>query len=59
VQAESSTVGGDLTIENDELKLTYNSDSDMIEQGILFTLTDKLTGESNPVGFSLRYWQGY
>jgi hypothetical protein len=31
----------------------------MIEQGVLFTLTDKVTGESNPVGFSLRYWSGY
>ena len=46
------------SIENDELILTYVANS-TIEAGAEFILTDKITGESNPVGFSLRYWQGY
>lgn len=25
----------------------------------MFDLTDKVTGEVNPVAFSLRYWAGY
>jgi hypothetical protein len=39
--------------------LTYDSSMTMVESGVLFTLTDKVTGESNPVGFSLRYWKGF
>ena len=48
-----------ISIESEELVLTYDSSKTMIEQGVLFTLTDKVTGESSPIGFSLRYWKGY
>lgn len=48
-----------VSIENEEIVLTYDSSLSMVEPGVLFTLTDKVTGESNPVGFSLRYWSGY
>jgi hypothetical protein len=30
----------------------------MLDEGVLFTLTDKVTGEKNPIGFGLRFWQG-
>ena len=43
-------------IESEELSLTYTGVTDSV---VLFNLVDKVTGESNPVGFSLRYWKGY
>lgn len=44
-------------IETDELSLMYTGSN---EQGIAeFDLTDKVTGETFNVGFSLRSWQGY
>ena len=48
-----------VSIESDDLVLTYDAFKSMTEEGVLFTLTDKVTGESNPIGFSLRYWKGY
>jgi len=39
--------------------LTYDSSLTMVEPGVLFTLTDKVTGESNPIGFALKYWSSY
>ena len=58
VSAESVTEQV-VSIESEELVLTYDSSKTMVEGGVLFTLTDKVTGESNPIGFSLRYWSGY
>lgn len=44
-------------IESSELSLSFDG---VVNAGIIyFNLTDKLTGETNPIGFSLRYWQGY
>ena len=43
-------------IESEELSLAYTGVTDSV---VLFNLLDKVTGESNPVGFSLRYWKGY
>lgn len=43
-------------IESEELSLQYVG---QIDGGIIFDLTDKVTNETNPVGFSLRYWKGY
>lgn len=34
-----------VSIESDELVLTYDSQNGNIEEGVLFTLTDKVTGE--------------
>jgi len=48
-----------VSIESDEIVLTYDSSLTMVEPGVLFTLKDKVTGESNPIGFSLKYWSGY
>ena len=44
-------------IESDELALTISNK--VIEGGIVFTLTDKITGEENDLAFTLKYWQGY
>lgn len=30
-----------------------------MDGAVVFTLTDKVTGDANPIGISLRYWQGY
>ena len=48
-----------MSIESAEIILTYDRSLAMIEPGVLFTLTDKVTGESSPIGFSLKYWSGY
>jgi hypothetical protein len=48
-----------VSIESEEIILTYDRSLAMIEPGVLFTLTDKVTGESSPIGFSLKYWSGY
>lgn len=45
-----------VTIEDEKLSLEYTG---KIEGGLLFELTDKATGDKNPIGFSLRYWAGY
>jgi len=41
-------------IESDELALTISNK--VIEGGIVFTLTDKITGEENDLAFTLKYW---
>lgn len=48
-----------MSIESEEIILTYDRSLTMSEPGVLFTLTDKVTGESSPIGFSLKYWSGY
>jgi hypothetical protein len=48
-----------VSIESEEIILTYDRSLAMIEPGVLFTLTDKVTGESSPIGFGLKYWSGY
>jgi hypothetical protein len=40
-------------IESDELSLEFIT---VVDGAAMFNLTDKVTGESNPVGFSIRYW---
>lgn len=45
-----------LSIETAELKLEVVNVSD---GAVNFILTDKLTGETNPLKFDLRYWKGY
>lgn len=47
-----------ISIESDDLILSYDSQNSMVDEGVLFTLTDKVTGEKNPIGFGLRFWQG-
>lgn len=43
-------------IENDDLKLEYQG---LIRDHVIyFDLTDKLTKETKPLGFSMRYWTG-
>lgn len=55
VKKDQCQYDGDM-IESEELSLKY---SGVMEGGLMFELTDKVTGEVNPVGFSLRYWAGY
>jgi len=40
-------------IESDEISLEFMS---LVDGNAIFTMTDKLTGETNPVGFGLRFW---
>jgi hypothetical protein len=56
VQAITPSTLQDISIESDELILSYNAENSLIENGVLFTLTDKKTGEENPLGLSIRFW---
>ena len=53
---ETSFLTDQTSIENEDFVLSYQPQA--IEAGAMFTLKDKLTGETNPLGFSLRFWQG-
>lgn len=53
---DSCTQDESQVIESDELSLEY---TDISDSTVWFNLTDKVTGESNPVGFSIRYYQSY
>jgi hypothetical protein len=46
-----------ISIESDDLILTYDSKNSKVDEGVLFSLTDKVTGEKNPIGFGLRFWK--
>lgn len=58
VDAQTST-NQTISIESEDLILSYDSHNKMADIGVLFNLTDKKTGESNPIGFGLKYWKGF
>lgn len=58
VDAQTST-NQTISIESEDLILSYDSHNKMVNIGVLFNLTDKKTGESNPIGFGLKYWKGF
>jgi hypothetical protein len=43
-----------MVIESTDLKLTYLPGYD--GDGVYFTLLDKLSGETQTLGFDMRYW---